>query len=74
MEDVQAITLMAAYSENSFVMIALALRFAVQLGLPDAVDQLMARSSGGLRTNDAEEKRLYRCARVWYGVSNFELL
>jgi len=33
-EDIQAITLMAAYSDNGFVQIALALRFALQLDLP----------------------------------------
>lgn len=73
-EDIQAITLMAAYSENGFVMIALALRFAVQAGLPNAVDQLMALGSSHSRPVGAEEQRLYRLTRLWYGVCNLELL
>lgn len=74
LEDIQAITLMAAYSENGFVMIALALRFAVQLGLPSAVDQLVARCTNRSRPVDSEEQELYRLSRVWHGICNLELL
>ena len=74
LEDVQAITLMAAYSENGLVLIALALRFAMQLGLPRAVDQLVARGHGRSRVVDAEERELYRLSRVWHGICNLELL
>ena len=73
-EDIQAITLVAAYSENGFVLIALALRFAMQLGLPQAVDRLVAGSrdrSGGI---SPEEKELYRLCRIWHGICNLELL
>jgi hypothetical protein len=74
LEDIQAITLMAAYSENGFVMIALALRFAIQLGLPNAIDQLIAKGPNRSRSVDADEQELYRLSRLWYGVCNLELL
>jgi hypothetical protein len=74
LEDIQAITLMAAYAENGFVMIALALRFAIQLGLPNAVDQLIARGPSRSRSVGADEQELYRLSRLWYGVCNIELL
>jgi hypothetical protein len=66
-EDVQAITLMAAYSENGFVLIALALRFAIQLGLPGVVDQLITRCTDRSRSIGLDEKELYR-------LCNLELL
>jgi hypothetical protein len=65
---------MAAYSDNGFIMIALALRFAIQLGLPDAVDRLMARGSSRTRSVDADEQELYRLSRIWHGICNLELL
>lgn len=68
-EDVQAITLMAAYSENGFVLIALALRFAMEIGLPGAVEHVVT----GTATAE-EERELYRKARVWHCVCNIELL
>jgi hypothetical protein len=73
-EDVQAITLMAAYSENGLVLIALALRFAMQLGLSRAVDQLIVKSTGIPEDVDDEERDLYRLSRVWHGICNIELL
>jgi hypothetical protein len=72
-EDIQAITLMAAYSENGFILIALALRFAVQLGIPGAVDQLIARCVDRSRTITHEEQEWYRMSRLWHGVCNLEL-
>lgn len=74
LEDVQAVTLMAAYSENGFVLIALALRFAIQLGLPHSLDQLIARCPDRSRSIGQDEQDLYRLARVWHGVCNLELL
>jgi hypothetical protein len=72
-EDIQAITLMAAYSENGFVLIALALRFAVQLNIPSAVDQLIAKCVDRSRTMSHEEQEWYRLSRLWHGVCNLEL-
>lgn len=72
-EDIQAITLMAAYSENGLVQIALALRFCLQLGLPKAVDELVARRARP-GVDVADEAQIYRLARVWHCVCNFELL
>ena len=69
-EDIQAITLMAAYSDNGFVHIALALRFALQLDLPKAVDELVSEPISSL----PEVQRLYRLSRIWHCVCNFELL
>lgn len=74
LEDVQAITLMAAYSENGFVLIALALRFAIHLGLPGAIDELIARSHGRSGVIDSQEQELYRLTRIWHGICNLELL
>jgi hypothetical protein len=73
-EDIQAIALVAAYSENAFVLVAMALRFAIQLGLPLVVDQLIAKSHTrpGIVTSDEQE--LYRLSRVWLGICNLELL
>ncbi|KAF1925636.1 C6 zinc finger domain-containing protein [Didymella exigua CBS 183.55] len=72
LESVQAITLMAAYSENGYMLIALALRFATKLGLHKATDQLLAlhhnRDLPG-----TEERELYRLQRVWHGICNLEL-
>lgn len=74
LEDIQAITLMAAYSENGFVLIALSLRFAMQLGLPNAVDQLIAKCTDRSRSLGPDEQELYRLSRLWHGVCNLELL
>jgi hypothetical protein len=65
---------MAAYSENGFVLIALALRFAIQVGLPNAVDKLIVRCMDRSRTMGQDEKELYRLSRMWHGVCNLELL
>lgn len=73
LEDVQAVTLMAAYSENGFVLIALALRFAIQLGLPNAIDRLITRYPNRSGSTGPDEQESYRLARVWHGVCNLEL-
>ncbi|KAL1796770.1 hypothetical protein ACET3X_005310 [Alternaria dauci] len=72
-EDVQAIALIAAYSENGFVLIATALRFAMQIGLPLAVDQLIAKSHVRPRVVTTDEQNLYRLSRIWHGICNLEL-
>ncbi|KAF2637593.1 hypothetical protein P280DRAFT_407200 [Massarina eburnea CBS 473.64] len=76
-ETIQALAVRAAYSDDGFVYIALALKFAIQLRLPDMVEErLMTMAS--TRRADAmageEEKELYRLARVWFGICNLELL
>lgn len=65
---------MAAYSENGFVLIALALRFAIQLGLPRAIDELISRGHARTGAVDEEEKEVYRFTRIWHGICNLELL
>ncbi|RMZ67859.1 FAD-binding domain [Pyrenophora seminiperda CCB06] len=72
-EDIQAITLVAAYSENGFVLIAMALRFAMQLGLPNAVDRLIGKGHARSRAMSSDERELYRLCRVWHGICNLEL-
>ncbi|CAA9963374.1 C6 zinc finger domain containing protein [Pyrenophora teres f. maculata] len=72
-EDIQAITLVAAYSENGFVLIAMALRFAMQLGLPHAVDRLIGKGHTRSRAISSDEGELYRLCRVWHGICNLEL-
>lgn len=73
-EDVQAMTVMAAYSENAFVLIALALRFAHQLHLHHAVDRLMALEVvTGSEPTCTETQELYRRSRIWHGICNLEL-
>jgi hypothetical protein len=66
--------LVAAYSENGFVLIAIALRFAMQLGLPHALDRLIAKGHTRSKAVTAEEQQLYRLCRVWHGICNLELL
>jgi hypothetical protein len=73
-EEVQSITLMAAYSENGYVLVALALRFAAQLGLPNTVDELIAKTSSASGNMTVENNELYRLSRVWLGICNLELL
>jgi hypothetical protein len=73
-EDIQAIALIAAYSENAFVFVAMALRFAIQLGLPLVVDQLIAKSHARSGVVSSDEQDLYRLSRVWLGICNLELL
>jgi hypothetical protein len=73
LEAVQAITLMAAYSENGYMLIALALRFATQLGLHTATDQLLAMHHNQDLPGTGE-RELYRLQRVWHGICNLELL
>lgn len=72
-EDIQAVTLVAAYSDNAFVFIALALRLAHQLHLQHAVDRLIARQCGRSSTTSPEDQELYRYSRVWHGICNLEL-
>ncbi|KAF2852577.1 hypothetical protein T440DRAFT_497599 [Plenodomus tracheiphilus IPT5] len=72
-EDVQAIALVAAYSENGFVLIALALRFALQLNLHHSVDCLIVGGREVTGTSRADDQELYRLSRIWHGVCNLEL-
>ncbi|EMD85681.1 hypothetical protein COCC4DRAFT_180743 [Bipolaris maydis ATCC 48331] len=72
-EDIQAIALVAAYSENAFFLIATALRFAIQLDLPRVVDQLIAKSQIRSGAVNSDEQELYRLSRVWHGICNLEL-
>lgn len=74
LEDVQAITLMASYSENGFIMIALALRYAVQLDLHHAVDRLMESRRGRFEAVRTDGQDLYRSSRIWHCICNLELL
>ncbi|KAL1598615.1 hypothetical protein SLS60_007755 [Paraconiothyrium brasiliense] len=73
LEKIQAITVMAGYTENGMLLVALALRFAMQLRLEDTVEQLMVKLSPRTAPISEEEKYLYRLARVWHGVCNLEL-
>lgn len=74
LEDIQAITLVAAYSDNGFVFIALAIRFALQMGLPNVVDRLFASSRERSGVVGIEERELYRLSRVWHGICNLDYL
>lgn len=74
LEEVQAVTLMAAYSENGYMLVAIALRFATQLELQHTVDKLLARTPATHSTMGADDHELYRLARVWLGICNLELL
>lgn len=65
---------MASYSENGFILVAIALRFAQTLGISNAVDQLMSKIPSRLNGVGLEERELYRIARVWHGICNLELL
>lgn len=76
-ESVQALIVVASYSENGWLLASLALRLAMQLSLPSAMDSLLvkmsARNKGtGEPPVDEEERRLYRAVRVWWGAFNLE--
>ncbi|KAF1976265.1 hypothetical protein BU23DRAFT_578644 [Bimuria novae-zelandiae CBS 107.79] len=73
LEIVQAIAVMAGYTENGMLLVALAMRFAMQLRLEDTVDQLMVQIPQREGPVSKEEKQLYRLVRIWYGVCNLEL-
>ncbi|KAF2478382.1 uncharacterized protein BDR25DRAFT_338940 [Lindgomyces ingoldianus] len=67
---------MASYSENGSTLSAISLRFALELGMSNAVDRLVCKSTQRARTSEetgAEERELYRIARVWFGVCNLEM-
>lgn len=77
LESVQALIVVASYSENGWLLASLALRLAMQLSLPSAMDNLVAIiSSRNRRTSessvDDEERRLFRAVRVWWGTFNLE--
>ncbi|ORY10193.1 hypothetical protein BCR34DRAFT_588795 [Clohesyomyces aquaticus] len=75
LETIQAIAVMASYSENGSTLIAIALRFALELGILDAADRLFAEMSKRERSSNVSvrEKELYRITRVWYGICNLEM-
>ncbi|KAF2733373.1 C6 zinc finger domain-containing protein, partial [Polyplosphaeria fusca] len=73
LETVQAVAIMAGYSENGSVLIAIALRFAIESGLPETVNELMDLLAQDSGIASAEEENLYRITRIWYGVCNLEL-
>jgi hypothetical protein len=78
LETIQALLVVASYSENGWVLSNLALRLAMQMSLPTALDNLMTNISARNRTNanlsaiTEEEKALFRMARVWWGAFNLE--
>lgn len=74
METVQALLVMASYSDNGWLITSMALRLALELDLPGAVGQLNGRRMGADPANgvDEEEKRLFRLTRTWYGVLNLD--
>ncbi|EON67686.1 hypothetical protein W97_06829 [Coniosporium apollinis CBS 100218] len=68
---------MASYSDNGWLNTSIALGLALELELPEAVEQLMARTVGAsieryAKGVDEEEKRLFRLTRTWYGVLNLD--
>lgn len=76
-ETVQALLVMASYSDNGWLNTSIALGLALELELPEAVEQLMARTIGAsieryAKGVDEEEKRLFRLTRTWYGVLNLD--
>ncbi|KAF2194414.1 hypothetical protein K469DRAFT_650191 [Zopfia rhizophila CBS 207.26] len=72
-ETIQALAVMASYSENGSVLIAVSLRLALELGLPKAVERLTARMPTSAEGVTDEEKESYRLTRVWYCICNLEL-
>lgn len=68
---------MASYSDNGWLNTSIALGLALELELPESVEQLMARTVGAsieryAKGVDEEEKRLFRLTRTWYGVLNLD--
>lgn len=79
LESIQALIVAASYSEHGWLLSSLALRLAMQLSLPTAVDGLLTNVSGRNKTmgdqivvSDEEEQNLFRAARIWWGAFNLE--
>ncbi|OCL09622.1 hypothetical protein AOQ84DRAFT_403939 [Glonium stellatum] len=76
LEAIQALTIIASYSENGWILASLALRLALQTNMLTAVDNLMTKIAERNRRENLvigdEERRLFRMARIWYGAFNLE--
>jgi len=66
LEVIQALLIDACYSEKGWLMTSLALRMALEIGLPDAYTELCARTLD--RDQCMDDAILFRKARVWFGV------
>ncbi|RFU28724.1 hypothetical protein B7463_g7629, partial [Scytalidium lignicola] len=69
-ETIQALLVDACYSEKGWVLTSLALKLALELNLPNAYPQLLARVLDDSRMgNDMDrDDALFRKARVWFGI------
>lgn len=71
MEDIQALLVIASYSDSGAVLVDVALRAAMHAGLPTRLDRLFTSlvnaEPGGLRQT-INEPTLFWTSRVWYGI------
>jgi hypothetical protein len=70
--DVQAVVLLAAYSEKTWYMIGHALQMAIDLKLDKALSRLDDLDSALAPTHSKERKQLMRQARIWLALSFME--
>lgn len=76
LEAIQVLLVHACYSDNGWLLVPTAIRIAVELDLPNSVEDLlvkvMNRKRSGLESCDDEEASLFRMARIWCALFNLE--
>lgn len=72
LEDVQAMTLLAAFSERNWFAIGHAMQMALALGLPNALPQLLQNHHTATPQNRRQDKLLARHARTWLTVLHID--
>ncbi|KAK4635868.1 hypothetical protein CLAFUW4_02289 [Fulvia fulva] len=68
MEDIQALLVIASFSESGAVLSDVALKAAVNAGLPDRLDDLFAMTIANNQDRAGDIAMLFRQARVWFAV------
>lgn len=68
-EHVQALLTLASYSDSGAILCDVALRSAVNIGMPASLDRLFASVvDRSAHANGHDESALYRSARVWFAL------
>jgi len=76
LEAIQTLLIHACYSDNGWLLVSTAIRIAVDLDLPNSVENLlvkvMTRKTSGFNAIDDEEGELFRVTRIWCALFNLE--
>ena len=73
LEMIQAIAIMAGYSDNGMVLISLAIRLAKEIQLHETMVLFMTPKVTNAEAVTELQKHQYRLMRVWLGICNLEL-